>query len=93
MSMTFTIKDTEELDRHIGAIRLISPCLSEKRKWALNGMVSHIAYLSDIKPDYATFKALRGAIETANEWILLDAGLPAEHSADATPRDSVDQPE
>lgn len=93
MSMTFTIKDTEELDRHIDAIRLIFPCLSDKRKWALNEMISLVADFSDIKPDYVTFKALRCAIETANEWILIDAGLPAKHSADATPRDSVDQPE
>lgn len=93
MSMNFTIKDTEELDRHIDAIRLIFPCLSEERKWQLNAAFSLIANLSDIKPDYATFKALHRAIETANEWILIDAGLPAKHSADATPRDLVDQPE
>lgn len=93
MSTTFTIKDTEELDRHIDAIRLIFPCLSDKRKWELKETVSDIASLSDIKPDYATFKALRCAIETANKWILSDAGLPAEHSSDATPSDSVDQPE
>jgi hypothetical protein len=93
MSITFTIEDEKELNRHIDAIRLLSPCLSEERKWELKDTVSNIASLSDIKPDYATFKALRCAIETANEWILLDAGLPAEHSAEATPRDSVDQPE
>lgn len=93
MSTAFTIKDTEELDRHIDAIRLIFPCLSEERKWALNEMVSLIADFSDIKPDYVTFKALRCAIETANEWILIDACLPAQPSSDATPSDSVDQPE
>lgn len=91
--MTFTIKDTEELDRHIDAIRLIFPCLSDKRKWELKETVSNIAALSDIKPDYMTFKKLRSAIEAANEWILIDAGLPAKHSAEATPRGSVDQPE
>ena len=79
--MNFTIEDEKELNRHIDAIRLIFPCLSDKRKCELKETVSNIAYLSDIKPDYITFKALRCAIETANEWILSDAGLPAKHSA------------
>lgn len=93
MSMTFTIKDTEELDRYMDAIRLIFSCLSDERKWALYEMVSTIAYISSIKPDYVTFKTLQFAIERANEWLLIDAGLPAKHSVEATPRDSVDQPE
>ena len=91
--MNFTIEDEKELNRHIDAIRLIFPCLSDKRKWELKEMVSNIAFLSDTKPDYVTFNKLRSAIETANEWILLDAGLPAKHSAEATPRGSVDSPE
>lgn len=91
--MKFTTEDEKELNRHIDAIRLIFPCLSDNRKWELKETVSNIAFLSDIKPDCITFKALRCAIETANEWILSDACLPAKHSAEATPRGSVDQPE